>query len=52
MSEVLILSSGGRKELSLNVSVAGMSILQLPPNLACQVLYLNPIKFGLTQSMV
>jgi hypothetical protein len=35
MSEVLLLSSVGRKEMSLNLSVPGMSILQLLPNPAC-----------------
>jgi hypothetical protein len=42
----------GRKEPSLNLSVPGMSILQLLPNPARQVLCLNPIEFGLTQSTV
>jgi hypothetical protein len=32
MSEVLVLSLVGRKELSLNLSVLDMSILQLLPN--------------------
>jgi hypothetical protein len=48
MSEALILSSVGRKETSLNLSVPGMSILQLLPNPARQILCLNPFKFGLT----
>jgi hypothetical protein len=52
ISEVLVLSPVGRKELSLKLSVPGMSILELLPNPACQVLCLNPIKFGLTQSTV
>jgi hypothetical protein len=49
MSEVLVLSPVGRKELSLNLSVPGMSILQLLPNLACQILCPNPFEFGFTQ---
>jgi hypothetical protein len=52
MREVLVLSLVGRKESSLNLSVPSMSILQLLRNLACQVLCLNPIEFGLTQSTV
>jgi hypothetical protein len=47
MSKVLFLSSVGRKELSLN-----LSILQLLPNPAHQVLCLNPFEFGLTQRTV
>jgi hypothetical protein len=38
MSEILILSPVGRKEPSLNLSVPSMSILQLLPNPARQVL--------------
>jgi hypothetical protein len=52
MREILVLSPVGRKETSLNLSIPGMSILQLLPNPARQVLCLNPIKFGLTQSTV
>jgi hypothetical protein len=52
MREILVLSPVGRKEPSLNLSVPGMSILQLLPNPARQVLYLNPVEFGLTQSTV
>jgi hypothetical protein len=52
MSEVLVLSLVGRKEPSLNLSIPGMSILQLLPNLARQILCLNPFEFGLTQRMV
>jgi hypothetical protein len=52
MSEVLLLSPVGRKESSLNLSVPGMSILQLLPNPARQILCLNPFEFGLTQRMV
>jgi hypothetical protein len=52
MREVLLRSLVGRKETSLNLSVPGISILQLLPNPARQVLCLNPIEFGLTQSMV
>jgi hypothetical protein len=48
MREVLVLSPVDRKEPSLNLSVPGMSILQLLPNPARQILYLNPIEFGLT----
>jgi hypothetical protein len=42
MSEVLVLSLIGRKEPSLNQSVPGMSIVQLLPNPARQILYPNP----------
>jgi hypothetical protein len=52
MREILILSLVGRKEPSLNLSVPGMSILQLLPNTTRQVLCLNLIEFGLTQSTV
>jgi hypothetical protein len=52
MCEILVLSPVGRKELSLNLSVPGMSILQLLLDPACQALCLNPIEFGLTQSMI
>jgi hypothetical protein len=44
-SEVLILSTVGRKEPSLNLSVLCMSILQLLPNPARQILCLNLFKF-------
>jgi hypothetical protein len=52
MSEVLVLSLVVHKEPSLNLSVPGMSILQLLPNLACQILCPNPFKFGFTQRTV
>jgi hypothetical protein len=52
MREILVLSSVRCKEPSLNLSVPGMSILQLLPNPARQVLCPNPIEFGLTQSTV
>jgi hypothetical protein len=52
MSEVLVLSLVGHKELSLYLSVLGMSILQLLPNLACQVLCPNPFEFRFTQRTV
>jgi hypothetical protein len=52
MSEILVLSPVGCKEPSLNLSVSGMSILQLLPNPARQVLCLDPFEFGSTQSMV
>jgi hypothetical protein len=52
MCEIVVLSTVGRKESSLNLSVPSMSILQLLPNPACQVLCMNPIEFGLTQSTV
>jgi hypothetical protein len=45
MSEVLVLSPVGRKELSLNLSVTSMSILQLLPNPTRQILYPNPFEF-------
>jgi hypothetical protein len=41
ISEILVLSPVGRKEPSLNLSVPGMSILQLPPNPARQILCPN-----------
>jgi hypothetical protein len=52
MSEILVLSLVGRKVLSLNLSVPGMSILQLLPNPARQILCPNPFKFRFTQTMV
>jgi hypothetical protein len=52
MCQILVLSSVGCKEPSLNLSVPDMSILQLLPNPACQVLCSNPIQFRLTQSTV
>jgi hypothetical protein len=52
MSEVLVLSPVGRKEPSLNLSVPGMSILQLLPNPTRHILCLNPFEFGLTQRIV
>jgi hypothetical protein len=52
MSEVLVLSPVGHKELSLNLSVSGMSILQLLPNPARQILCPNPFKFQFTQRTV
>jgi hypothetical protein len=52
MSEVLVRSPVGRKELSLNLSVPGMSILQLLPNLARQIICPNPFKFRFTQRKV
>jgi hypothetical protein len=42
----------GRKEPSLNLSIPVMSILQLLPDPAGQVLCLNLIEFELTQSTV
>jgi hypothetical protein len=52
MSEVLVLSPVGRKEPSLNLSVPSMSILQLLPNPARQILCPNPFEFGFTQRTV
>jgi hypothetical protein len=52
MSEVLVLSPVGLKEPSLNLSVPGMSILQLLPNPARQILCPNPFEFGFTQRTV
>jgi hypothetical protein len=52
MSEVLVLSLVGRKEPSLNLSVPGMSILQLLQNPARQILCLNMFEFEFTQGMV
>jgi hypothetical protein len=52
MSEVLVLSPVGRKESSLSLSVPGMSILQLLPNLARQILCPNPFEFGFTQRTI
>jgi hypothetical protein len=48
MSEVLILSLVGCKEPSLNLSIPGMSILQLLSNLARQILCPDPFEFGFT----
>jgi hypothetical protein len=48
MSEVLVLSLVGREQLSLNLSVPSVSVLQLLPNPTSQVLSLNPIEYGLT----
>jgi hypothetical protein len=45
MSEVLVLSLLGHKESSLNLSIPGMSILQLLPNPARQVLCPDPFEF-------
>jgi hypothetical protein len=45
MSEVFVLSPVGRKEPSLNLSVPGMSILQLLPNPARQIFCPNPFEF-------
>jgi hypothetical protein len=50
MSEVLVLSPVGREQTSLNLSVPSVSIFHLLPNPTSQVLCLNPIKFGLTES--
>jgi hypothetical protein len=52
MSKVLVLSPVGRKEPSLNLSVPGMSILELLPNPARQVLCPNPFEFRLAQRKV
>jgi hypothetical protein len=52
MSEVLVLSPVGREEPSLNLSVPGMSILQLLPNPTRQILFPNLFKFGFTQRTV
>jgi hypothetical protein len=52
MSEILVPSPVGRKEMILNLSVPSMSILQLLPNPTCQVLCLNPCGFRLTQITV
>jgi hypothetical protein len=51
MSKVLLLSPISRVHPSLNLSIPSMSIFQLLPNPKWKVLYLNPIEFGLTQSM-
>jgi hypothetical protein len=45
MSEILILHLVGRKQVHLHLIVATMSYLELLPNLARQVLYLNPTEF-------
>jgi hypothetical protein len=52
MSEILVLSPVGRKEPSLNLSILGMSIIQLLQNPTRQILCLNPFEFRLTQRMV
>jgi hypothetical protein len=45
MREVGILSPVGHKEPSLNLSIPGMSILELLPNPARQILCPNPFEF-------
>jgi hypothetical protein len=50
MSEIIILSLVSRVQPSLNLSVSNVSILELLSNPTSQVLFLNLIKFGLTQS--
>jgi hypothetical protein len=52
MREILVLSPVGHKEMSLNLSIPGMIILQLLPNPAHQVLCPNLIEFRLTQSTI
>jgi hypothetical protein len=52
MSEILVIYPVGHKEPSLNLSVPGMGILQLPPNPARQILCLDPFELGSTQSTV
>jgi hypothetical protein len=52
MSEMLVLSSVHRIQLCLNIRITSMSILQLQPNPARQIVCLNPIEFGLTQITV
>jgi hypothetical protein len=52
MTEVLVLSLVGRKELSLNLSVPGVSILQLLPNPSHQIFCLNLFEFGFTQRTI
>jgi hypothetical protein len=51
-SEILVLSLVSRIQLCLNIRIPSMSILQLQPNPARQILCLNPIEFELTQSTV
>jgi hypothetical protein len=46
--EVFVLPPVSRIEPSLNLSIPGMSILQLLSDPTRQVLCLNPIEFGLT----
>jgi hypothetical protein len=52
MSEILVLSLISRIQPCLNIRIPNMSILQLQPNLVCQILYLNPMEFRLTQRTV
>jgi hypothetical protein len=52
MSEVLVRSPVGRKEPSLNLSIPGMSIVQLLPNPARQILCPNTFEFRFTQRTV
>jgi hypothetical protein len=52
MHDILVLSLVGHKESSLNLSIPGMSILQLLPNPTRKVLCLDPFEFGSTQSTV
>jgi hypothetical protein len=49
MSEILLLSLVGCKQASLHLIVPSMSVLQLLPNLARQVLCSNPIEFRLAK---
>jgi hypothetical protein len=51
MSKILVLSLVSCKQPSLNLTVPNVSILQLLPNPTSQVLCLNSIEFGLTQSI-
>jgi hypothetical protein len=52
MCQIFVLAPAGRKEPSLNLSILSMSILQLLPDPACLVLYLNPIELRLTQTTI
>jgi hypothetical protein len=52
MSEVFVLSLVGCKEPSLNLNVPSMSVLQLLPNPARQILCPNPFELGFTQRTV
>jgi hypothetical protein len=48
MSEILVLSLVSHIQPCLNIRIPIISILQLQPGPARQILHLNPIEFGLT----
>jgi hypothetical protein len=52
MTEILVLPPVSRIQPCLNIHIPSMSILQLQPDPACQILRLNRIEFGLRQRTV